>query len=84
MFTFFLTVLCVKTHENTISQQPYEKNKRKQRYQSAMGDLRIENVLIQVRGKLNEDSIKLWLSPYYEEGIGSNDSELEVRLSISS
>lgn len=44
-----------------------------------MGDLRIENVLIQVRAKLNEDTIKLWLSPYYEEGIGSNDAELEVK-----
>lgn len=45
-----------------------------------MGDLRIENVLIQVRGKLNEEGIKLWLSPYYEEGIGSNDAELEVSI----
>lgn len=42
------------------------------------GDLRVENVLIQVRSKLQEGGIKLWLSPYYEEGIGSVDDEIEV------
>lgn len=43
-------------------------------------NLRIDNVLIQVRSKLQEDGVKLWLSPYYEEGIGSNDDEIEVGL----
>lgn len=42
------------------------------------GDLRIENVLIQVRTKLQESGVKLWLSPYYEECIGSVDDEIEV------
>lgn len=42
------------------------------------GDLRVENVLIQVRSKLQENGIKLWLSPYYEEGIGSVDDKIEV------
>lgn len=40
--------------------------------------LPIENILIQVRAKLQNEQIKLWLPPYYEEGIGPIDSELEV------
>lgn len=44
------------------------------------GDLRIENILIQVRSKLQENGIKLWLHPYYEEGIGSVDDEIEVTI----
>lgn len=44
------------------------------------GDLRIENILIQVRSKLQENGIKLWLSPYYDEGIGSVDDEIEVMI----
>lgn len=43
--------------------------------------LPIENVLIQVRAKLQSEHIKLWLPPYYEEGIGPVDSELEVSAS---
>lgn len=41
-------------------------------------DLRVENILIQVRSKLQENGIKLWLEPYYTEGIGTIESELEV------
>lgn len=41
--------------------------------------LSIENCLIQVRACLQEEGIKLWLEPYYSEGIGPNDTELEVR-----
>lgn len=41
-------------------------------------DLRVENILIQVRCKLQETGVKLWLQPYYAEGIGSIDAELEV------
>lgn len=45
--------------------------------------LPIENVLIQVRAKLQTEQIKLWLPPYYEEGIGPIESELEVRIPIA-
>lgn len=45
--------------------------------------LPIENILIQVRAKLQNEQIKLWLEPYYEEGIGPIDSELEVWTKIS-
>lgn len=40
--------------------------------------LPIENILIQVRSKLQNEQIKLWLPPYYVDGIGPIDSELEV------
>lgn len=39
----------------------------------------IENVFIQVRAKLQENGVKLWLEPYYIDGIGPVDTELEVR-----
>lgn len=45
--------------------------------------LPIENILIQVRAKLQNEQIKLWLPPYYEEGIGPVDAELEVRANCS-
>lgn len=45
--------------------------------------LPIENILIQVRAKLQNEQIKLWLPPYYEEGIGPIDSELEVCASLA-
>ena len=41
-------------------------------------DLRVENILIQVRSKLQEGNIKLWLPPYYIENVGQSDSDLEV------
>lgn len=41
--------------------------------------LSIENCLIQVRARLQEEGIKLWLEPYYFEGIGAVDAELEVK-----
>lgn len=44
-------------------------------------DLRIENILIQVKSKLLENGIKLWLPPYYVEG-GACDAELEVRITF--
>lgn len=46
--------------------------------------LSIDNCLIQVRSCLQDQGIKLWLEPYYTEGIGPVDAELEVRQSISS
>lgn len=39
----------------------------------------IDNILIQVRAKLKDNNIKLWLEPYYFAEIGSNDDEIEVR-----
>lgn len=44
-------------------------------------DLRVENILIQVRSKLQDSGIKLWLQPYYDEGIGTIETELEVKQS---
>lgn len=44
--------------------------------------LSIENCLIQVRSCLQEQGIKLWLPPYYLEGIEPVDSELEVLIFI--
>lgn len=41
-------------------------------------DFKIEEVLIRLRSKLNEDQIKLWLPPYYLEGAGTSDEEIEV------
>lgn len=38
----------------------------------------IENILIQVRVRLQENGVKLWMVPYYIEGIGPVDVELEV------
>ncbi|BFF90170.1 NEDD8 ultimate buster 1 [Drosophila madeirensis] len=37
----------------------------------------IDNTLIKVRARLRERNIKLWEEPYYLEGIGSIESELE-------
>lgn len=42
--------------------------------------LSIDNCLIQVRSRLQEENIKLWLEPYYVQGIGPNDTELEVNV----
>ncbi|XP_071455442.1 NEDD8 ultimate buster 1-like [Hetaerina americana] len=40
-------------------------------------NLRHEDILMKVRNKLNLDSIKLWLQPYYIEGTGSNEDTLK-------
>lgn len=42
--------------------------------------LSIENCLIQVRARLQEEGVKLWLAPYYVDGIGAVDAELEVQI----
>lgn len=44
----------------------------------ASSSLNIDNILIQTRCCLQSEGIKLWLEPYYLEGIGPNDAELEV------
>lgn len=41
-------------------------------------NISIDNCFIQVRSSLQEEGIKLWLEPYYIEGIGPIESELEV------
>lgn len=40
--------------------------------------LSIDSCLIQVRSRLQEEGIKLWLEPYFIADIGPNDTELEV------
>lgn len=40
--------------------------------------LSIDNCLIQVRSCLQDQGIKLWVEPYYQQGIGPVDLELEV------
>lgn len=42
--------------------------------------LSIDNCLIQVRSRLQDEGIKLWLEPYYIQGIGPVDAEMEVIL----
>lgn len=42
------------------------------------GSLQIENILVQVRSRLQDGGVKLWIEPYYVEGIGPVDNELEV------
>lgn len=44
------------------------------------GSLSIDNCLIQVRSSLQGEGIKLWLEPYYVQGIGPVDLELEVSI----
>lgn len=56
-------------------------NKKKK---MANHSLSIENCLIQVRAQLQTEGIKLWLAPYYLDGIGPVDVELEVKFSINS
>lgn len=41
--------------------------------------LKIEDVFIQIKSKLQIDGVKLWLPPYYEETTGVNEEELMVK-----
>lgn len=41
-------------------------------------DLKKEDELMQIRGKLREDKIKLWLEPYYIQTKGSVQEEIKV------
>lgn len=43
----------------------------------------VDNYMIQTRCCLQSEGIKLWLPPYYIEGIGSIDSELQVFITFS-
>lgn len=43
-----------------------------------MSDLRVENILIQVRHLLQDNNVKLWLAPYYIEETGTCDAEIQV------
>lgn len=40
-------------------------------------DLKIEGILIQIKDKLNQERVKLWLPPYYTEECGSCEEELQ-------
>ena len=43
-------------------------------------DLKAEGILIQIKEKLNEENVKLWLPPYYTEDGESCDEEMQVRI----
>ena len=43
-------------------------------------ELKTEGIRIQIREKLNEDHVKLWLPPYYSEDGVTCDEEIQVRL----
>jgi hypothetical protein len=42
-------------------------------------ELKTEGILIQIRQKLNEDHVKLWLPPYFSEDGVTCDEEIQVR-----
>jgi hypothetical protein len=42
-------------------------------------DLRSEGILMQIREKLNEDHVKLWLPPFLMEDGGTCEEEMQVR-----
>lgn len=43
-------------------------------------DLKTGDVLLQIRGALQVDGVKLWLPPYYDESEGKCDQELQVTI----
>jgi hypothetical protein len=43
-------------------------------------ELKIEGILMQIREKLNEDHVQLWLPPYYTEDGVTCEEEIQVRL----
>lgn len=48
-----------------------------------MNDLKSEDILSQVKDKLNKNNIKLWLEPYYcdNKGVGPNEEQaLQVKI----
>lgn len=38
----------------------------------------IDNIIIQVRARLQAQGIKLWLDPYYYDEVGCVEDEIEV------
>jgi hypothetical protein len=42
-------------------------------------ELKIEGIRMQIREKLNEDHVKLWLPPYYTEDGITCEEEIQVR-----
>ncbi|PSN45549.1 hypothetical protein C0J52_05786 [Blattella germanica] len=44
---------------------------------SSASDLKIEGILIQVKEKLNEEHVKLWLPPYFTEDGGCCEEEMQ-------
>jgi hypothetical protein len=47
---------------------------------SMSSELKTEGIRIQIREKLNEDNVRLWLPPYYSEDGVTCDGEIQVRL----
>lgn len=45
-------------------------------------NLSISDKLTRVRDKLNSDKVQLWTSPYYVEGLGPSDSDLQVKIRL--
>lgn len=41
--------------------------------------MKIEDVFLQIRSVLQEDNVKLWLPPYYNESIGACEEEIQVK-----
>lgn len=40
--------------------------------------MKIDDVFIQIRDKLQKEGVKLWLQPYYDESNGCCEKELKV------
>lgn len=40
--------------------------------------LKTEDILLQIRSKLQSDDIKLWLEPYYFDELGSSEEQIKV------
>jgi hypothetical protein len=50
---------------------------------SMSSDLELEGIRIQIREKLNEEHVKLWLPPYCKEDGVTCEEEMQVRLMFS-
>lgn len=48
-------------------------------FRSMSSELKIEGIRMQIREKLNEDHVKLWLPPYYTEDGITCEEEIQVR-----
>ena len=49
-------------------------------FRSMSSELKTEGIRIQIREKLNEEHVKLWLPPYYSEDGVTCEEEIQVRL----
>jgi hypothetical protein len=51
-----------------------------QEVRSMNSELKTEGIHLQIREKLNEEHVKLWLPPYYSEDGATCEEEIQVRL----